>query len=145
MRLAHPPRGDVVESGLHSTFKGIPSEFEYRSISGAVWQDLPRNRATPTCDPFCSFVRSILTDLPIIFSFLLCYVKRFSFRHIFPIWRRFRVIFVWNWIEASFIVRYSVNTIIFNSINENLRNLILEIAIIHPSALKYEVKKTKLF
>ena len=42
--------------------------------------DLPRNRATrsPTCDPFCSFVRS---TRPIIFSFLLRCAKRVSSRY----------------------------------------------------------------
>lgn len=71
-----PGGGEGTESGLHSTFsKGYRANLNI-GRSAVPSGHLPRNRATrsPTCDPFCSFVRSIF-NTRIIFSFLLRCVK----------------------------------------------------------------------
>lgn len=68
----HPPRGDVAESvGCIPLSKGYRANLNI-GRSAVPSGDPPRNRATrsPTCDPFCSLLRStVLTDPPIIFFF----------------------------------------------------------------------------
>lgn len=68
----HPPREDVAESvGCIPLSKGYRANLNI-GRSAVPSGDPPRNRATrsPTCDPFCSLLRStVLTDPPIIFFF----------------------------------------------------------------------------